>query len=736
MSHSSRMPLFDGVEKRSVLEGIVQRVVYSRESYGWTVLRFMPVGQSKEITITGNLFGISPGERVKISGEWIDNERYGRQFNVSAAECLIPTTQDEVRRYLSSGAIKGIGKVMAARLVTRFGGETINVIENAPERLSEVEGIGKRRVADIQQAVLESRNLREVTIFCQTFGISTSLVPVILRQYGAAAITAIRKNPYRLAIDIVGVGFQTADRIAQALGVEKTGDLRIESALCHLLRESTDRGNVFAPRGDLISDTMKLVAASPNIIDPAIDRLASQGRFIVEENRCYLPAHFFAEKSIAEQIANLVRAMPTTNPQSNPLLLQFEQSPLGIQLAPKQVEAVRAALSHHMVIITGGPGTGKTTLVRNLYQLFASQTFGVVLAAPTGRAAKRLAESTGADAVTLHRLLDYNPRRGRFERHHGNPLDARLIIVDEFSMVDIQLAHQLLSAIRPGARLVIVGDVDQLPSIGPGTVLRDIIDSGAVPVVRLDQIFRQVSGSGIIENAHKINRGEFPLIEEQATDFFFIERNEPEQILETIESVVQTRIPDRFGFDPVLDIQVLTPMQRGLLGNRHLNRRLQTILNPAAQDNEGLNVGDKVMQVRNNYELDIFNGDIGVVESIKTANRAMMVRFQDRLVRYEGNRNDLQLAYACTIHKSQGSEYPAVVLPLHMQHYVMLDRNLLYTAVTRAKKLLVIVGSKKALTLAIRQEPARSRHAYLRERIRQRSRKNREPQVQRVDVGS
>ncbi len=717
---------------RQTLEGTVERIVYAGEEDAWSVVRLTVPGREAPVTAVGNLLGVQPGETVRLSGAWVEDRKYGTQFRAASYVTVRPDTLGGIERYLGSGMVKGIGPVMARRLVARFGQETLDVIESQPGRLSEVEGIGPVRARSIQEAWLQQRDIKEVMIFLQTYGVSAAWAARIYKEYGPRAVGLVRENPYRLAREVAGIGFLTADGIARRLGMAPDAPQRADAAVLHVLDGLADDGHVYAPRDHLAEQARALLEVDADAAGAAIERLAAAGEVVVEAEagkapaRVYAASLFAAEAGAAGSLRSLLaEAAPPVPVDAARALAWFEERH-GVQLAPGQREAVRRGLESPVLVITGGPGTGKTTLVNALIRILEAKGVRILLGAPTGRAAKRLAEATAREARTLHRLLEFNPRRGRFERHGSNPLEADLLIVDEASMVDLPLAHHLLLAVPPGCRLIWVGDVDQLPSVGPGAVLEDLIGSGAVEVVRLTEIFRQARASRIVVNAHRVNQGEMPLLPgaDEESDFFFIERDTPEQILETLKEVVAQRIPARFRLHPLADVQVLTPMNRGLLGTVRLNAELQAVLNPSGSQitrgSRTLRAGDKVMQVRNNYDLDVFNGDIGRVARVDTEEAELDVHFDGRRVVYaQGDLDDLVPAYACSIHKSQGNEYPAVVIPLHTQHYVMLQRNLLYTALTRGRRLVVLVGSRRALELAVRRRDRRRRFTGLAGRLAQ-----------------
>ncbi|HEX4964976.1 MAG TPA: ATP-dependent RecD-like DNA helicase [Thermoanaerobaculia bacterium] len=715
----------------ATVEGVLERIVFSNEENAWTVARLSVAGQRDLVTAVGNLLGVQPGENLRLTGAWIQDPKYGRQFRVASYATVTPATVGGIEKYLGSGLIRGIGKVMASRLVATFGLETLDVIENRPERLVEVEGIGPKRSREILRAWDEQREIKEVMIFLQSHGVSTSYAIKIYKAYGPRATELVKENPYRLATDIYGIGFKTADKIAAALGVPPTAPQRIEAGSLYLLGQGADRGHVYLPRQTLLEEAEKLLEVPPALAEQALPALAEKELIVLEalaaapgEQAVFLKSLHTAEAGVAARIRALLVQPPLPLEIDLDRALDWFEKHERIELARQQRQAIRAGLTRKALVITGGPGTGKTTLVRGLVKILEKKKQRVLLAAPTGRAAKRLAEATGAEATTLHRLLELDPKTRQFVRNREHPLSCDLLIVDEASMLDTVLAHHVLRAVPDHGRLILVGDVDQLPSVGPGRVLADLIRSQAVEVVRLTEIFRQAERSLIVVNAHRVNQGLMPVLEsvDSDGDFFFIERAEPQELVETVAQLVSRRIPAKFGLDPTEQVQVLTPMNRGPLGTENLNSVLRELLNPQGAEvtrgGQTLRVGDKVMQVRNNYDLEVFNGDIGRITAVDEVDQLVTVAFDGREVVYDhGALDELVLAYACTIHKSQGSEYPCVVIPLHSSHYVMLQRNLLYTALTRAKRLAVLVGEERALRIAVGNRRVRARFTRLAERL-------------------
>lgn len=713
-----------------VLEGIVERITFESEDKSFCVFRLAVSGRESVTVVFGALGDVRPGQSVRLRGRFESDPRYGRQFRATSVEPIAPSTLAGIEKYLGSGLIPGIGPALAERLVARFGHETLDVIESHPERLLEVEGIGKVRSEQIRKAFLEQRTVRDLLVFLQSHGVSTALATRIYRQYRERALTIVRENPYRLAAEVPGIGFKTADDLAQKLGIAKNSPFRAQGGIAYILTERAELGHVGQARNALVNATAEALDIDRTLIEEALGELSRRGAVVVEpvddgDHAVYLRPLHTAEVLVAQRLARLAKAegVALSSIDVEKELAWFEDAK-GLRLAPEQRDAIRRAVLGKVLVLTGGPGTGKTTIVNGILRILEKHGLRIMLAAPTGRAAKRLTETTGREAKTIHRLLEVHPKQRTFQRNEQSPLETDLVIVDEASMLDLPLMQHLLAAIPPKAKLVLVGDVDQLPSVGPGSVLADIIRSGVVEVARLSRIFRQAGESLIVTSAHLIQQGLLPVFSKDANgDFFFIERDDPDSILATLKTLLEERIPKRFGFDPIDDVQVLTPMHKGQLGASHLNQELQRWLNRSTskaleRGTRMLRVGDKVMQVRNNYELDVYNGDIGRIVSIDELEHAVEVRYDGRVVRYEtADLDDLTLAYACSIHKSQGSEYPAVIMPLHTQHFVMLERNLLYTAITRGKRLVVIVGRRRALELAVQRTSSQVRFSRLAERL-------------------
>lgn len=702
------------------LEGTVDRIVFESADTGFFVARLERPGRPGVATIVGNAIAISPGESVRLHGRWIEDARFGRQFQIHRYEVVLPTTVQGIAAYLGSGLIHGVGPKMAERIVQRFGLETLQVIEQSPSRLKEVEGIGPKRIARIHEAWKRQQAVQHIMVFLQGHGIGIKQAIRIYKHYGDKAVAVIRADPYRLAGDIAGVAFKTADAVARSVGIAEDDPRRIAAAVAFVLGQAGVEGHCFLPAPELLSRTSTLLGLPVETVEAAAALAAGAG-IVREGEGVYLEAMQAAEASVAGALERLLTAPPPLVSIDVARAIPWIEQTTGVALAEQQREAVRQAVARKVLVITGGPGTGKTTVLKGMLAMFEKKNLLMTLAAPTGRAAKRMEDATGRTASTIHRLLAFSPRFGGFSHNADNPLETDLLVVDEASMVDVQLMAALLAALPDAARLILVGDVDQLPSVGAGNVLFDIIASTAIPVVRLETVYRQAAESGIITNAHGINRGVYPSFNDR--DCFFVERRDGVAARETVIELVTRRIPQKFGLDPVRDIQVLAPMHKGDCGVAALNGALQEALNPRGRPVPRMpwRVGDKVMQTRNNYDLDVFNGDVGLVAKCEEDAGEVQIDFEDRSVVYGlDEADDLVLAYAATVHKSQGSEYPAVVVPLLPQFYVMLQRNLLYTAVTRARSLLILVGDPKALARAVKNADVARRHTRLAERIRER----------------
>lgn len=703
------------------LRCVVERITFQNAENGYSVMKVKVKGYDDLVTLVGNLLEVPAGAVLLCEGEWRVDKRYGQQFQCETWEEVMPATAYGIEKYLGSGLVKGIGPKFAKLIVGHFGTDTIEVIETDIERLYEVPGISKKRVEKIRESWEKQKDIKNVMLFLQGFGVSTAYAAKIYRQYGKESIDNVKENPYRLADDIWGIGFKTADGIARKMGYEMNDERRLRSGLIYTLNQLADEGHCYAEEEQLIATAKQLLEADEECIRTAMTHAIETEDLMLDGTAIYLPPFYYAECGTANRLNTLVHTKEAGSIFTARFDLAKLQRETGIEYDEVQVEAIRQAIASKVMVLTGGPGTGKTTTTKAIIAALQSAGMRILLAAPTGRAAKRMSEATGMEAKTIHRLLEYNPQDG-YKRNDENPLEGDALIVDECSMIDIILMNNLTKALPTTMRLVLVGDIDQLPSVGAGNVLRDIIDSGVIPVVRLTRIFRQAQSSRIVMSAHAINRGCFPDISNgQHTDFFFMKQEEPEKVAETIVSLVRDRLPKAYR-QPNANIQVLTPMQRGVVGAANLNVALQQALNhnTAALVRGGYTFkeGDRVMQLRNNYDKDVYNGDLGYVRSVDMEERTLTVDFDGQMVEYEASELDeLTLAYATTIHKSQGSEYPIVVMPVLMTHYVMLQRNLIYTGITRAKKICVLVGQTKALAYAIHNMKVLKRNTRLKERL-------------------
>lgn len=763
------------------LNGILERIVFENPDNGYTIGRFSARGHSELITIVGNLASVYAGESLILKGEWVNNPKYGRQFQIEKYETILPANIAGIKKYLGSGLIKGIGPKMASRIVNKFGMDTIDVIEQEPGKIAGVEGIGRKRVQMIQDAWDEQREIKNVMLFLQSHNVSTTHAAKIFKTYQNEAIQIVTENPYRLADDIYGIGFVTADTIAQKLGMSKDDPHRVQAGIKYVLSQKADDGHVFQHGKELSEACQDMLELDDRAIEKGIYTLRIKEEIVLsdesgrpeilnedsnsfnitenqtlglfsesqpdyieivesdvkdenpeinelptvpEEGAIYLAPFFYAEMGITNQFQRLLsngrRDTKELDIDSN---LDNLQNEMGIEFASQQRLAIHTAVSKHTMILTGGPGTGKTTTTVGMIRMLESLGNSIVLAAPTGRAAKRLGETTGREAKTIHRLLEFSPQDNGFKRNRENPLEADVVILDEMSMVDIVLMNRLMQAVPSDASLILIGDTDQLPSVGAGNVLNSLIKSMKIPIVELTEIFRQAQQSMIVTNAHLINTGEFPKLSgPKDRNFFFIESEDDEESVGLITTLISKRLPKHYNYHPIDDIQLLCPMRKGSLGSENLNQCLQEELNPnteqAVRGWHTFRVGDKVMQIRNNYDYDVYNGDIGRIAGIDQVEKTVKVRFPEKIVAYDmADLNELVLAYATTIHKAQGSEYPAVVIPIHKQHYLMLQRNLLYTGITRAKERVIIVGTKQALGICIRNNQVMERNSYLAERL-------------------
>lgn len=712
------------------LTGLIERVTFHNPENGFAVLRVKVNGRADLVTLIGRTTSVTAGEHVEASGRWVIDRQHGQQFKADELKTTHPASAEGIEKYLASGAIRSIGPAIAARIVAVHQAQTLEVLEKTPDFLLHVKGIGQERLKRIRQSWEEQKEVRKLMLFLTEHGITSGRAVRIYRTYGHEAIAKIKANPYQLADDIRGIGFKTADELAAKVGIDPNSPFRARAAVLFSLQELAGQGHCCFPESGVVEQTTKLVAIDQQIVEAAV-RTAIGDRSVVREAVdgepwLYLASLQRAEVGLAKSVLRIATASPHPLPHIDvDKAIAWVEKRLDIELAMGQQEAIRQACQHKLLVITGGPGVGKTTLVRSILEIFAAKGMKCVLTAPTGRAAKRLAETTERTAKTLHRLLEFDPATGDFKKDQKHPLSGDLFVLDETSMVDVVLGHQFLRSVPSAACVILVGDADQLPSVGPGSVLADLIAANVVPVVRLTEIFRQASQSQIVSAAYAVNHGQLPkLSAPESADFYFVEADEPEAIQDLLVRLVKERIPARFGLDPKGDIQVLTPMNRSLLGARNLNQVLQAALNPGDNGPEvqrfgwTFRIGDRVIQTEINYSRDVFNGDLGVIEKINRIEQVLNVDFEGRSVEYDfGDLDELSLAYVLSIHKSQGSEFPCVVIPLHTQHYLMLQRNLLYTAITRGKKLVVLVGTKRALGMAVRRADTGQRHTTLRKRL-------------------
>ncbi|WP_250126637.1 ATP-dependent RecD-like DNA helicase [Chroococcidiopsis sp. CCMEE 29] len=720
------------------LTGVVERLTYHSPESGYSVARLKAPGERDLITIIGSFANIQPGQTLRLSGFWREHPKYGGQFQVIKYQETKPATITGIEKYLGSGLIKGVGPVTAKRIVAHFGLETLDIIENSIERLIEVPGIAKKRVKMIQTAWETQKAIKEVMLFLQSHGVSTTYAVKIFKQYGDQSIEIVTNNPYQLATDIYGIGFVTADAIARNLGIAPGSEYRYRAGIIHVLSEAAEDGHCFLPQAELVERVVQRLSLqdhqpSPQLVGELIFQMGMTQELVMQGHRehsfvCYQNAFYHSEQNLAARLHQLLsRPLTVDLPRVRTWMERFTVA-TGMQLSPAQQQAVEMAATQRVLILTGGPGTGKTFALRTIVALWKAMGKSIALASPTGRAAQRLSEMTGFEAKTIHRLLEFDPPTMKFKRDLDHPIEAQAIVVDEASMLDLFLAHSLLKAIPPDAQLLLVGDIDQLPSVGPGNVLRDLIASKQVPVVRLTQVFRQAQASQIVSNAHRINSGQYPTLESVSlaprSDCLWVNATEAEHGVQGIRELLTDLIP-RLGFDAARDVQVLCPMTRGEVGTRNLNAVLQELLNPPRPDKGELirggmklRVGDRVIQQVNDYNREVFNGDLGVISAIDTEEQEVTVQFEGRFVTYDyADLNELALAWAVTIHKAQGSEYPVVILPMFMQHYLMLSRNLLYTGLTRAKHLAILVGPAKAIGLAVKQVKDQRRYTLLAQRL-------------------
>ena len=721
------------------LSGQIEKITYTNEENGFTIALVKVEAQKDPVTVVGNLMAPTPGEILEMQGHWANHPKFGKQFKVVQFKTKVPATINGIQKYLGSGLIKGLGPVMAGRIVDQFGQKTLDIIENEIERLAEVRGIAEKSIAKIAKAWEAQKEIRDVMIFLQSHGVSSAYATKIFKRYGDRSIAVVQQNPYRLATDIYGIGFLKADSIAKELGFEDDCRPRVEAGVLYKLQQLAEEGHVYFPYESLVEQCREILGVAPEPVSRAITSLAADRQVIIEDindgsdefrinnKAVYLAQFHQCETGISNRLKALLSAPKSIRRIDSARAIEWVQQRLSFQPAENQQKAIRCALENKVMVLTGGPGTGKTTIVKAILKILSKLQINMSLAAPTGRAAKRMSEMTGHEAKTIHRLLEYSIHKHEFLRNDRNRLDCDLLIVDEASMIDTVLMYHLLKAVPATATCIFVGDVNQLPSVGAGNVLKDMIGSGAIPVIELNEIFRQAKASRIVVNAHKINEGELPALSpaevfDPNNDFYFILQDDPDKVLEIILELASRRIPRRFGFDPLDDIQVLTPMHKGVVGATNLNHRLQEVLNPANSEvmfgDRTFRINDKVMQTRNNYDKEVFNGDIGRIAAIDSGQRRLTTIFDSREVVYDFSELDeLVLAYAVSVHKSQGSEYPVVIFPILTQHYILLQRNLIYTAVTRGRKLVVMVGSPRALAIGVNNNQTQQRFTRLRHRL-------------------
>ncbi len=705
------------------LRGSILRFIYQNKENGYAVARYKPDSHLSDIIIVGNLFHVYPGDTLVATGVWINHPTFGEQFKVSTYQIIPPQTTEGIKKYLASGLLKGIGPKTAERIVARFGEETLDILDNDPERLLEIKLLTKKKVAGIRKYWESQRAIKDIMLFLQTYNVSTAYATRIYRQYKSNTVEILRQNPFRLAEDIFGIGFKTADRIAGSLGFSRDAPARLLAGVRYVLNRAADQGNVYLPEDILIENTVATLEVEPTGLEDILRQLVTEKKLIREEDRYYLPYFHNWEVGIAGEVERLLNGSASLKLVDIDHFIRKIEQEHKINFAEAQKTAISRALKEKMMILTGGPGTGKTTIVRAIIDLI-DQLGGVVkLAAPTGRAARKLAETTGQEAITIHRLLKFEPGSGRFQHDRSYPLENGVYIIDEASMIDTFLMFSLMSALPTLSYLILVGDEDQLPAVGAGNVLGDMLKCELISQTRLTKIFRQAETSLIVTNAHKINQGKMiTLKNDKDGDLFFIDEDSPPQITAQIVNLVKSRLPKTYQLNPFVDIQVLSPSYRGETGVENLNNRLQSALNSGGREYEILfkkfHLGDKVMQTKNNYDKEVYNGDIGILKAVDPERKRFYVDYIDRVVEYEYPEvAEIVLAYAITIHKSQGSEYPAIVIPFSTQHFIMLQRNLLYTAITRASRLVVIVGSKKALAIAIKNDKPTRRFTTLTKRL-------------------
>ena len=719
------------------LEGQIRKIKYSSNDTGYSVLSMKINGYKNPVIIVGNIVSPSPGETLRIVGKWLKHPKFGEQFKVETYSIKNPVSIHGIEKFLGSGLIKGIGPKMAARIVGEFGKNSLEIIEHHPEELHKIDGIGPKRISQIKEAWDEQKHIRDLMIFLQAYAIGSGPAIRIFKRYGQGAISIVKNNPYKLASEVFGIGFRTADNIAEKLGFDKNSPVRIEAGIIFVLNHLSEEGHVYYPSDNLLKKCREILSIHSDAVQKAIESMVLKGDPLIdgslsEDNKpdeknksIYLKKYYIAEQGVTEHLLRIYSAKSSFSNINIEKAVKWVQDEINIALAEKQILALKTAAQSKLMIVTGGPGTGKTTVINAIIKIFKELNAKIQLAAPTGRAANRMSETTSFPAKTIHRLLEYMPNQGVFRRNQDNPIDVDVLILDEASMIDTRLMSYLMEAVPDRAVVILVGDNNQLPSVGAGNVLGDIIDSGIIPCIELDEIYRQAEGSNIVLNAHRINKGIMPQLDNinRQTDFYFIEQDDPERVLSIIIQLVKSRIPNRFDLDPFNDIQVISPMHKGVIGTDNLNKTLQDELNPSesklVKGYRSFRINDKIMQVKNNYEKEIYNGDMGIITDIDPENQKVKILFNQKEAIYEYSEIDeLTLAYAISVHKSQGSEYPAVILPLLTQHYIMLQRNLIYTAITRGKKLVVVTGSKKALEMGLKNNRISKRYTLLSQRIK------------------
>ena len=708
------------------LKGTIEKIVFRNEENGYVVAKISSNSHEENLlTIVGNMASVNVGENYELKGEWINNQKYGWQFSFKDYVLILPTSLLGLKRYLSSGLIKGVGPATAERIVNHFGNRTLEVLESNLQRLTEIEGIAEKRIKVIKKSWEEQKEIKRVMLFLQSYQITTGYAVKIFKNYGNTAIEKLKENPYRLIDDVMGIGFKIADRIAQKLGMKSDSPERIKAGIKYILQELANQGHCYGKEIEIIRFGSELLEADESLVEDALARLKDNDEIIIQSEKIWLPYYYFSELGVCKKLIELLRYPHQFIHIDIEAKIKSLEHKYHISFAFEQREVINQVLLNRVLVLTGGPGTGKTTTTLGLIELFKELKLSITLAAPTGRAAKKISETTGREAKTIHRLLKYSPKNNTFLKNEDNPIRTDVIILDEVSMIDVLLMNQLLKAIVPGTFVILIGDVDQLPSVGPGNILKDIIESEVIPVVRLTTIFRQEKRSLIIVNAHRVNEGKYPIVKgERERDFYFIEEENPREAAQKIINLCTHRLPAKYKIDPVADIQVLTPMYKGEVGADNLNYQLREALNPKGkQINYKKNifrVNDKIMQTKNNYDKEVYNGDIGIISKINIEDNTVEINFYERTISYDfTDLDEIVLAYAITVHKSQGSEYKIVIIPVTTQHYLLLQRNLLYTGITRAKEMVILIGTKKALWIAIKNNKTFHRNTLLQERLRE-----------------